>query len=158
MTNYANIPAATASTPCQPDLRGKILDLEVEMLKMEQLVIEPVHYFADGLYAREIFIPKGTTLTGKIHLREHLNIVEGDISVMTDDGIKRITGRATIVSKPGIKRVGYAHEDTVWTTIHACTETDAVKAEDVLVVDTYEQFALAAPQKEDEPCLLSQQQ
>jgi hypothetical protein len=137
--------------------RGKVLDLEDAMRKVgaqgHAVTIETKHHFADGLYAREIFIPKGTLLTGKIHLFEHLNVIsKGDISVMTEDGIKRITAPAMIVSKPGIKRVGFAHEDTVWTTIHACAEKDAGKAEAMLVVDTYEQFALAA--EKDKPCLL----
>ena len=107
-----------------------------------QIVIETKHYFAQGLYAREIIIPKGTLLTGKIHLFEHLNIIsKGDISVLTENGIKRIKAPATIISRPGIKRVGYAHEDTVWTTIHSCSETDSEKAEKLLVVDTFEEFA-----------------
>ena len=136
------------------DLRGKVLALEAAMREMPQLEIEPVHYFAEGLYAREITIPKGCTLTGKIHLFEHLNIIsKGDISVMTEDGIRRIKAPATIISKPGIKRVGYAHEETVWTTIHACTETDVDKIEDVLVVDSYEQFAL----KQNEQLALKEQ-
>lgn len=124
-------------------LRDQIVALEREMRTMTEhhIVITPVHYFAHGLYAREILIPKGCVLTGKIHLYEHLNIIsKGDISVMTDDGIKRIQAPATIISKPGIKRVGWAHEDTVWTTIHACSETDAEKIEDALVVDTFDEF------------------
>lgn len=119
----------------------------------DQIRIEPVHYFAHGLYAREITIPKGTVLAGKIHLSEHLNIIsKGDISVMTEDGVKRIVAPATIISKPGIKRVAYAHEETVWTTIHACEETDVKKAEELLVVDTFEEFELA--QGKESPCLL----
>ena len=138
----------------QADPRSKILAMEEEMRKRPQLVIEPVHYFAHGLYAREITIPKGTLLTGKIHLSEHLNVIsKGDISVMTDEGVKRIVAPATIISKPGIKRIGYAHEDTVWTTIHACSETDVEKIEAALVCDTFEQFEKALQSKE-EPCLL----
>lgn len=129
-------------------LRQKILLLENEMRKQEQVVIEPVHYIAEGLYAREIFIPKDTLLTGKIHKFEHLNIIsKGDISVMTEEGMKRIKAPATIISKPGIKRIGYAHEDTVWTTIHACTETDIDKIEALLVVDTFEEFNLLEDSK-----------
>jgi hypothetical protein len=148
--------ASLSPTESKPDTstRLKILALENEMLKMtdRQIHIEPRHYFAQGLYAREILIPKGCTLTGKIHLFEHLNIIsKGDISVMTEDGIKRIQAPATIVSKPGIKRVGYAHDDTVWTTIHACSETDAAKIEDLLVVETFEQFEAL---KEGESCHL----
>lgn len=127
----------------QTPMRDKVLAIEQAMLGMpeQQIVIEPVHYIAHGLYAREITIPKGTCLTGKIHLFEHINIIsKGDISVMTDEGIKRIVAPATIISKPGIKRVGYAHEDTVWTTIHACDLKDVEEAEKLLVVDTFEEF------------------
>jgi len=135
-------------------MRGKIVALEREMLKCQQVQIEPVHYFAKGLYAREITIPKGTLLTGKIHLQEHLNIIsKGDISVLTDDGIRRLVAPVTIISKPGIKRVGYAHEETVWTTIHACDVTDVDKIEEALVVDTFEQFRKALGIEEGEPCL-----
>jgi hypothetical protein len=132
---------STAITSGQDVLRDKIIKLEDGMRKQEQIHIEPVHYFADGLYAREITIPKGTLLTGKIHLFEHINIIsKGDISVLTEAGVKRIVAPATIISKPGIKRVGYAHEETVWTTVHSCRETDPDKAEELLVVDTFEEF------------------
>jgi hypothetical protein len=137
-------------------LRAKISALEEQMRQCEPLVIEPKHHFAHGLYAREILVPKGTLLTGKIHLAEHLNIIsKGDISVMTEDGIKRIKAPATLVSQPGIKRVGYAHEDTVWTTIHACSETDIEAIEAALVVDTFAEFdARQLAAKEEKQCHL----
>lgn len=123
-------------------LRGKIEQLEAVMKQMPgQIQIEPKHYFVHGLYAREITIPAGTTLTGKIHKFPHLNIIsKGEISVMTDAGVQKIKAPATIISKPGTKRVGYAHEETVWTTIHATEETDPEKIEDALVVNSYEEF------------------
>jgi hypothetical protein len=124
-------------------MRDQVVALEESMRAMpeHQIHIEPRHYFAHGLYAREITIPKGTVLTGKIHLFEHINIISaGDISVMTEHGIRRIKAPATIVSKPGMKRVGWAHEDTMWTTIHACDVQDGDEAERLLVVDTFEEF------------------
>ena len=130
-----NLPAIPA------EMRQKIDRLEQVMLSLPQFEIEPKHYFADGLYAREIFVPKGTTLTGKIHKTEHLNIIsQGDISVMTEHGIKRIKAPYTMVSKPGTKRVGYAHEDTVWTTIHASPERDLDKLEALLIAPTYDEL------------------
>ena len=132
------------TSPVVPvEMRQKIDRLESVMFSIPQLEIKPTHYFADGLYAREIFIPKGTTLTGKIHKTEHLNIIsKGDISVMTEHGIKRIKAPCTMVSKPGTKRVGYAHEDTVWTTIHASAERDLDKLEALLIAPTYDDAAL----------------
>ena len=100
--------------------REQIERLEAQMRTMEQIQIEPVHHFADGLYAREILIRAGTILTGKVHSTEHLNIVsKGRIVVWTEDGMKEVAAPCTLVSRPGTKRVGYALEDTVWTTIHA---------------------------------------
>lgn len=130
-----------------PTVRGKIDRLESMMKQSEgQVELGPVHYFAKGLYAREIRIPKGTLLTGKIHKHEHLNIIsQGEISVLTENGPQRIKAPCTIISQPGTKRVGYAHEDTVWTTIHATDETEVEKIDNALVVDTYEQYEALLP-------------
>ncbi len=117
------------------NLRERIEALEATMLHMhaDQIVIEPKHHFAAGMYAREILIPAGCTLTGKIHRHEHINVIsKGDISVLTENGIERIQAPATIISKPGTKRVGYAHEDTIWTTFHPneddCRDLDILEA------------------------------
>ena len=112
----------------------QIRRLKREMLRMEQLPIETHHHFAPGQYAREIVIPAGTLLTGKKHKTEHLNVVsKGEITVWTEDGMRRIKAPFTFVSKPGTKRVGLAHEETVWITIHATSETDLVKLEAELI-------------------------
>ena len=60
-------------------------------------------------------------------------ISKGDISVATKDGIKRVQAPHTFVSKAGIQKVVFAHEDTIWTTIHATNETDIDKLENELV-------------------------
>jgi hypothetical protein len=109
--------------------------LEEELQKMPQADCPVWHFFAPGLYARKMLIPKWTVLTGAVHKTEHLCIISGDIDVTTDDGMRRITdSHAIIVSKPGAKRAGYAHEDTYWTTVHATNETDL----DKLVVELTE--------------------
>ncbi len=101
---------------------------------LQPVEIEPVHYFADGLYGREITIPAGTMLTGKIHRGEHMNfLMKGDITVWTEDGMKRLQAPAVIVSKPGTKRVGFAHTDTVWVCVHASQETDLAALEVQLI-------------------------
>jgi hypothetical protein len=105
--------------------RDKIIRLEQEMREMDQVQIETKHRFSEGIYAREITIPKGCLLTGKVHKTVHLNIIsKGDITVWTEEGMKRVQAPYTMVSQPGTKRVGFAHEETVWTTIHGTHETD----------------------------------
>lgn len=123
-----------------PVLRHSIQALEDTMLEMPQLAIEPVHYFAKGLYAREITIPAGTVLSGKIHKEEQINILsKGLITVVTEDGGEQLLrAPCTIVSKPGTKRIAYVHEETVWTTIHATDETDLEKLEQDLIAPSFE--------------------
>lgn len=114
--------------------RSSIERLEASMRALPQLPIKVTHHFAGGIYAREIFIPAGCLLTGKIHKCEHLNIVsQGEITVWTEGGMKTVKAPFTMVSKPGTKRVGLAHTDTVWTTIHASLETDIEKLEAELI-------------------------
>lgn len=82
------------------------------------VTIDASYEFADGLVARTIRIPFGTVLTGAAHKSEHLNLCNGDITVWTETGMRRLTGYHVITSRPGAKRVGLAHADTWWTTIH----------------------------------------
>ncbi|MBD1412794.1 hypothetical protein NUJ30_08760 [Burkholderia contaminans] len=109
--------------------------LEAEVSKLPQAACPVWHHFAPGLYARQMFIPAGTVLTGAVHKTEHLCIVSGDIDVTTDDGVRRITAQQLVIkSAPGAKRAGFTHADTFWTTVHATDETDL----DKLVVELTE--------------------
>ena len=127
--------------PDSVDFKTAILAVE-EILKSSCPQIGPkvIHHFSPGIYAREMRIPKGTILTGKIHKTEHLCILNGDIEIASQDGKGRFTGYLTFLSKPGVKRIGYAHEDTVFTTIHAIEGTDITALEEALAVDTFEQY------------------
>lgn len=99
------------------------------------------HHFSQGVYAREMFIPKGTVLTGKIHKYTQLNIMsQGELSVLTEEGIKRVKAPFTIVSPPGTKRIAYAHEDTIWTTVHGTDETDLEKIEAHYVANDEQEY------------------
>lgn len=135
--------AAFKSQAASLSMREKILAIEEMMRSMPQVDFKVKHHFSDGVYARELFIPKGTLLTGKIHKYTNLNIMsQGDISVLTDDGIKRVQAPFTIVSPPGTKRIAYAHEDTVWTTIHGTGETDLDVIEEIFIAqDEFEYLA-----------------
>lgn len=100
-------------------MREKVMRLEAALKRLPQLPEEVLHHFAAGIYMRELRIPKGAILTGKIHRHAHMNfLIQGDISVLTEHGVVRLTAPATIMSQPGIKRAGYAHEDTIWITVH----------------------------------------
>ena len=124
--------------------RDRIQAFENALMGMPQVELKVTHYFADGLYAREMFIPKGTMLTGALHLFEHINVCsQGDISVYTEGGVKRIQAPATLVCPPGSKRIGYAHEDTIWTTFHATTAKTVEEAEATLVLANHDGLTFA---------------
>ena len=102
--------------------------------------IETLHYFADGLYGREIHVPAGTWVVGAIHGESHINVLsKGDVSVATEAGSRRIQAPATFEAVAGRKVVGFAHTDTVWTTFHAnpTNERDPDKLFDLLTVAEY---------------------
>lgn len=97
----------------------KIEALEQHMLEHEQVEIPAIEDFSNGLYTREIIIPKDTLLTGRIWKHDYVDIMlSGDITVGTADGVKRLTGPNICDGSAGRKRAGYAHEDTHWITVH----------------------------------------
>src|SRR5258708_6261624 len=95
------------------------------MREMPQVELKVVHYFSEGVYARELHIPAGVILTGEIHKFKNLNILsKGTIQVLTEDGMKEISAPFTVVSPEGTKRIARALTDCVWTTIHGTYDTD----------------------------------
>lgn len=119
----------------------RVLELEADVRKLPPVELKYRHHYARGLYAREMFIPTGTMVTGKIHKYENLNVMSaGELTVLTHEGPKRVRAPFTIVSPAGTKRIAFAHEDTVWTTIHPTDERDLEKIERLFTADTLEDF------------------
>ncbi len=124
------------------DWRGKLERLDALLARLPQTHMPVTHRFSRGVYARELFIPKGTVLTGRIHKYSQINILlRGDISVLTEDGIKRIQAPFVIESPPGAKRAAFAHEDTVWMTICGTQTTDTDVLEDELTSRSYSDYS-----------------
>lgn len=147
----------TSSGMVDSDRRGKILSLEAEIKKLDQVDIKTEHYFADGTYLRQVFLPKGTIATGKIHKFEHINVIsKGDITVYTESGEQRVKGPCIMVSPPGTKRAVYAHEDTIWANVHAnaSNETDLGRLESELIASSYSDLLTHQKKEgEDQPWL-----
>lgn len=114
-----------------------IAERPVIVLEGEPVEIQIRHYFSDGVYAREMFVPKGVGFVGKIHKKTNLSIMsQGDMSIRTEKGVVRLKAPYTYVAPPGTQRIGYAHEDTVWTVIHGTNETDVEKIELEFIAQT----------------------
>lgn len=121
-------------------VRGFIRDLEQVCAETEEQIQIPVqHHFAKDVYAREITIPKGALIVGKIHKYRNLNILsQGEVTVLTEKGIKRMKAPCTFVAEAGAKRVIYAHSHAVWTVMHGTDETDLDTIEDKFIAKTFD--------------------
>ena len=108
------------------DRRDAILDYENQLSNVDGAIFGdsaycPLkHTFSDGIYVREIMIPAGTVLTGKIHKHEHPNfLMKGSVEVFTEaDGYQILEAPLSMISKPGTKRVVKALTDVIWITVH----------------------------------------
>lgn len=129
--------------------RNAILDMAnllVEKIESGELQSQdcPVtHRFTPGCYLREIFMPKGTRIIGKIHATEHFNIIlKGKVTVITAEGTEHFEAPHTFVSKAGVQKVVVMHEDCIWQTVHVTNETDLEKIEKEVVVEDYDQLLI----------------
>lgn len=112
-----------------------IKQLEVENGQVECPISE---YRIDGVYARSMFIPANTILTGKIHTTESISILaQGTIKISNGSESYQITAPHILVDKPGIKRLGVTLSDVTFITIHKYSGTAPEKD---LVVDTFEEY------------------
>jgi len=99
--------------------RADIDRLQAEILPIECEMPEPVHYFAPGMYGRELTVPAGMVLTGKIHKHGHfLLCTKGRATVVDEFGRYEVSAGYMQHSKPGAKRAVLAHEDTTFVTVH----------------------------------------
>ncbi|QDP52080.1 MAG: hypothetical protein Unbinned706contig1000_24 [Prokaryotic dsDNA virus sp.] len=97
------------------------------------------HRFSPGLYLREILMPKGTRIIGKIHATEHFNVVlTGSCTVITAEGKEEIKAPYTFISKAGVQKVVVVHEDCRWQTLHVTDKTDVDEIEKEVIVEDYD--------------------
>lgn len=103
------------------------------------------HWLAPGIYAREIHLPAGTVVVGKIHRHRHFNIIsKGSITCYTEFGLETHIAPASFISEAGTKRVVHTHEDAIWTTIHhnPTNETDVSVLEDMFTALEYAELGM----------------
>lgn len=107
-------------------MNAAIQSLQAALSTLPQLAVDTQHHFADGMYLRWVFRPKGATIVGKVHKREHFYLcIQGAVRVNCGDGSAfDLVAPAIVVSKPGTKRAVHALEDSVCITVHRTSETD----------------------------------
>lgn len=148
-------PITESSTPFE--IRTKICEIEAQLKEsvdkgevVDTSYDYPLkHTFTDGAYVREMTIPAGHFIVGKIHRHEHLNFIsKGRVTVITEEGgIEEIVAPATIISPAGVKRLLFTHEETVWTVVHVTNEKELDKIEDTCIAKTYTDMGWEQPQR-----------
>jgi hypothetical protein len=125
-------------------VENKLTRLVQNLAEFPQVEMPVTHRFTPGLYAREIFMPKGTLVVSKIHKTEHPYVVsKGEAAVWCEaDGMKRIKAPFTGITKPGTQRILLILEDCIWTTFHPTTETDLEKIEAAIIQPPIAPFEL----------------
>jgi hypothetical protein len=111
----------------------KIEQLEGAALNLPQVDCSEEHFFAPGLYIRQITIPAGVLVVGHEHKTEHVNIMlKGRVTIATAEGVATLVAPITFIAPPG-RKVAIAHEETVWQNVHATEERDLAKIEDAFI-------------------------
>ena len=78
------------------------------------------HSFADGIYIREMGMKKGQLGFSAIHKHSYgFFLLSGILASSKEEGIEEFVAPCYIVSPRGAKRVVYAIEDCIITTVHA---------------------------------------
>ena len=122
-------------------MRDKVHRLEESMLTIPQAECPVRHYFAPGMYAREITIPKGVVLVGAIHKTCNLVVLsKGRLQLVTDDGTKIIEAPCTLTCQAGAKNAAYALEESVWTNFFPTNETDVEKLVELLTDSKHDEL------------------
>lgn len=149
--NYAKLSKSRAFDLQRIVSRETILKFEDVLKGMPEHHIDPPlkHHFAPGSYAREIFIPAGSTVVGKIHKHGHLNIISrGHGKVVTEFGELLYDARErpyTFVSEPGTKRALHTLSDTIWTTFHVTEARTPEAAELDVIAPSYDALEYLQP-------------
>jgi len=137
-------------------LREHILNFEKELIEVPNAFIGDSDYcplkhsFTENMYVREIFIPKGTFIVGKIHKHEHPNfLLKGTVDIVTEECVERLKAPKSIISPSGTKRALKAITDIVWVTVHhnPTNTHNLKKIEKEVIADSYKEYDLFITKK-----------
>lgn len=97
------------------------------------------HNLQDGLYTREILMPKGSLVVSFIHKQNHPSFfMSGEMSVLLDTGeVKRIKAPMKVMTEIGTQRVAYMHEDCIWICVYKTDKKTIEEAEKDVYTQDY---------------------
>ena len=119
--------------PCVTHVPGEKRSKEMhEMFPIKE-------HLDNGMYTREVFMPKGSLVISLIHTQNHPSFfLKGKMSIITDDGeVKTIQAPLHVNTKIGTQRVAYMHEDCVWTCVYKTSAKTFKEAEEDVYTNNY---------------------
>ena len=101
--------------------------------QLDSLGVEVFHHFASGLYSKEMRVPAGVMIGKHMHDYDHFSFLQSGTALVEIDGEATEHDAPSLLTvKAGKLHVITAITDVVWHCIHATTETDPDKVDDVL--------------------------
>lgn len=112
------------------------------------------HKIENGMYTREVFMPKGSLVVSFIHKQNHPSFfMSGEMSILTDDGtVKRIKAPQIVMTETGTQRIAYMHEDCVWACVYRTDAKTIEDAEKEVYTDNFRELPKIIVTKKRELC------
>ncbi len=139
------------------EFKGQLLSIEetVKHHTPEMQEAMPLkHHIKDGIYTREIFMPKGMLVLSFIHKVNHPSFfLSGEMSILTDKAeVKRIKAPMVVQTEIGTQRVAYMHEDCVWVCTYRTDAKTVEEAEKELFTEDYKELPVSVIKKNKKLC------
>jgi len=117
-----------------PVIKDSVWKLQSAVLQMPQSEITTNHFWSNGMYIREMIMPKGMLVIGKVHKQDHFIVLtQGSVQVSDEHGSRTIMQGDVVKAYKGTKRALLALEDSRWLNIHRAENTDLEQLEEELV-------------------------
>jgi len=131
-------------------LSHSIDELEAVMVDNFPLMSFPVkEHFTDGIYTREVFLPKDSFVTSKIHKTRHqFFIMQGKCTIWVDGKEQTIEAPYIGITEAGTRRVVLALEDTIWATTHANPDNENSEQIEERIIEKHDNPLLSLEIKE----------
>jgi quercetin dioxygenase-like cupin family protein len=101
------------------------------------------HYFASGLYAKEMLIPAGYAVISHIHAYDHFAFLcKGRAKVTVEEETVEYPPGSIIIIEHGKRHKVVALEDVTWFCVHATNETDVDKIDETLIMGAPHNYAI----------------
>ncbi len=115
---------------------NRVYKFEKYLKQFPQIDMNPSHEFIDGMCKREVIFEEGTLATGKVHIKDHMDVMlEGEMLVATEDGFKHLIAPCTMITKAGTKKAGIALKRTRWISYHPTNAKSGEELEAEIVCD-----------------------